>query len=190
MDKKLINILVIWLVFFGVILITLPIVNTIPFGIKASAAQQLAKSTEETEIGCKIGNEAPDFTLNTVKGVPASLKDFRGKSVILNFGATWCGPCQYELPFIQSVYSERADKGVAVLGIDIRESKELVQDFFANQGVTFNILLDQDALVARKFCLTGPIPITFFINSDGIIKARKIGAFQSQKEIENILNTL
>jgi peroxiredoxin len=190
MDKKLINILVIWLVFFGVILITLPIVSTLPIRMETRTAQQPAKTAEVAEVGCKIGNEAPDFTLNTVKGVPTSLKDFRGKSVILNFGATWCGPCQYELPFLQSVYYERSGKGVEVLGIDIRESKELVQDFFASTGVTFNVLLDQDAVVARKFCLTGPIPITFFINSDGIIKARKIGAFQSQKEIENILNTL
>jgi peroxiredoxin len=190
MDKKLINVLVIWLVFFGVILISLPLVNILPSGNVLKGGQQLPKPVVGTEIGCKIGNEAPDFTLNTVKGESASLKDLRGKTVILNFGATWCGPCQYELPFLQSVYFERADKGVAVLGIDIKESRELVQDFVASQGLTYDVLLDQDALVARKFCLTGPIPITFFINSDGIIKARKIGAFQSQKEIENVLNAM
>lgn len=137
-----------------------------------------------------IGKSAPDFTLQNTDGKNVNLSDFKGKTVILNFWATWCGPCQYETPFFQAIHNERSGKGVVILAIDIKENPATVKSFATNKGISFPILLDTEAKVAQKYCLPGALPITLFINAEGIIKARKIGAFRSQAELESMLNSL
>lgn len=137
-----------------------------------------------------LGKSAPDFTLQNIEGKNVSLSDFKGKTVILNFWATWCGPCQYETPFLQAIHNERANKGVVVLTIDIKENPATVKSFAKNKGISFPILLDTEAKVAQRYCLPGALPITIFINAEGIIKARKIGAFKDQAELERMLDSL
>jgi peroxiredoxin len=146
-------------------------------------------------IGCsescpEPGKNAPDFSLQNLDGKNVSLSDFRGKTVIVNFWATWCGPCQFETPFFQAIHNERAGKGVVILAIDVKESAAIVKNCANSKGMTFPILLDTEAKVAQNYCLPNALPITFFVNTDGIIKARKIGAFSSQKELESILDSL
>jgi peroxiredoxin len=138
----------------------------------------------------EMGKSAPDFTLQNLDGKNVSLSDFRGKTIIINFWATWCTPCQFETPFFQAIHNERASKGVVILAIDIKESSATVKSCANSKGMTFPILLDTEAEVAQKYCLPSAVPITFFVNTQGVIKARKIGAFTSQKEIENILDSL
>jgi peroxiredoxin len=137
-----------------------------------------------------LGKSAPDFTLQTIDGKNVRLSDFKGKTVILNFWATWCGPCQYETPFFQAIHNERASKGVVVLGIDIKESSATVKKFTDLKGITFPILLDTEVKVAQQYCIPNVLPVTLFINPEGIIKARKVGAFRSQSEIVSILDSL
>ena len=137
-----------------------------------------------------MGQNAPDFTLQTTDGENVNLSDFQGKTVILNFWATWCGPCQLETPFFQAIHNEHADKGVVILAVDIKESASKVRNFANSKAITFPILLDTEAKVARQYCIPNVLPYTLFINSEGIIKARKAGAFQSKAEIESILNSL
>jgi len=138
----------------------------------------------------EMGQAAPDFTLQTTDGGSVNLSDFRGKAVILNFWATWCGPCQHEIPFFQAIHDEQADKGVAVVAIDVKENASTVRNFANSKAITYQILLDTDAKVAQKYCVPNVLPITLFINAEGIIKASKVGAFQSKAEIESILNSL
>jgi peroxiredoxin len=137
-----------------------------------------------------MGKSAPEFTLQTANGENVNLSDFRGKKVILNFWATWCGPCQFETPFFQAIHNEQIDKGVVVLAIDINESASTVRNFANSQGITYPILLDTEAKIAQKYCIPNVLPITLFINAEGIIKARKVGAFRSQAEIKSILDSL
>ena len=137
-----------------------------------------------------LGKSAPDFTLQAVDGKTVNLSDFQGKTVILNFWATWCGPCQLETPFFQAIHDEQAEKGVVILAIDIKESAATVKNFANSKGMTFPILLDTEAKVAQKYCIPNVLPITLFINAEGIIKARKVGAFRSQAEIESMLDSL
>ena len=137
-----------------------------------------------------LGKSAPDFTLQNIEGKNVSLSDFKGKTVILNFWATWCGPCQHETPFFQAIHNERADKGVVILAIDIKENPSTVKNFVSNKGVSFPILLDTEAKVAQKYCLPGALPITIFVNAEGIIKARKVGAFRDLAELESMLDSL
>ena len=163
--------------------------------LKSSIVRAIIVSLVLITIGCAppcpdLGKSAPDFTLQNIEGKNISLSDFKGKTVILNFWATWCGPCQYETPFFQAIHNEQSGKGVVILAIDIKESPATVKNFANSKGVSFPILLDTEAKVAQKYCLPGALPITIFINAEGVIKARKIGAFRSEAELESMLKSL
>jgi cytochrome c biogenesis protein CcmG/thiol:disulfide interchange protein DsbE len=136
------------------------------------------------------GSVAPDFTLETTDGNTVSLQDFQGEIIIMNFWATWCGPCAMEMPHLQEVYDERSGEGVVLLSIDIGESKSKVQDFITQGGFTFPVLLDTQAKVAELYCLPQVLPQTLFVDTDGTIEAKKVGAFRNKDEIYSLLDSL
>ena len=138
----------------------------------------------------EIGNKAPDFTLPTVEGENLSLNEFEGNIIMLNFWATWCGPCKAEMPHFQDVYNDRSNQGLVLLSIDIGENVSTVKTFVDNEGLTFPVLLDSQAKVAEQYCLPQALPQTLFIDKEGIIRARKIGAFRDKSEIESLLDSL
>ncbi len=140
-------------------------------------------STPASEEGTQIGNRAPDFELQDLDGQSISLSSLRGSPVMLNFWASWCPPCRYEMPFIQEVYDEWSDKGLMVLAINLEESASTAKQFMQAEGLSFPVLLDTRSIVAGKYNIRA-IPTTFLIDKDGIIQGIKIGAFQSKEEIE------
>jgi peroxiredoxin len=135
----------------------------------------------------EIGKAAPGFRLTDIDGQSISLSDFRGEPVLLNFWATWCGPCRMEMPYIQEVYDERSEPGLVILAINIGESLTTVEEFMRDYNLSFPVLLDLEGNVAEKYNIRG-IPTTYFIDSDGIIRDIMIGAFRSVAEIEDILS--
>ncbi|MEE8618987.1 MAG: redoxin domain-containing protein [Dehalococcoidales bacterium] len=135
----------------------------------------------------EIGKAAPSFQLTDIDGQTVSLSDFQGKPVLLNFWATWCGPCRFEMPYIQEVYNERSEPGLVILAINIGESFAKVKEFMQDYNLSFPVLLDLEGKVAEKYNIL-PIPTTYFIDSDGIIRDMQIGAFRSVAEIEDILS--
>jgi len=135
----------------------------------------------------EIGKAAPGFQLTDIDGQSISLSDFRGEPVLLNFWATWCGPCRSEMPYIQEVYDERSEPGLVILAINIGESLTTVEEFMQDYNLSFPVLLDLEGNVAEKYNIRG-IPTTYFIDSDGIIRDIMIGAFRSVAEIEDILS--
>ena len=139
--------------------------------------------------GPQVGKLAPDFQLPSLNGQSVSLSDFRGKPVLLNFWATWCGPCRFEMPFIQGIYEEWSDKGLVVLAINTGESSSKVRGFLQSHSLSFPVLLDTNQDVALKYNIRA-IPTTFFIDKDGIIQGIKISAFSSKAEIEKNLGKI
>ena len=129
------------------------------------------------------GKPAPDFEFEDPEGRASSLSDLQGKPVLLNFWATWCGPCMHEMPFLQEIYNEWSDKGLVLLAVDVGESPSTVKRFLQDSGFSFPVILDTERAVAAKYNIRG-IPTTFLINKDGIIEGYKLGAFQSKEEIE------
>ncbi|MFC2066912.1 peroxiredoxin family protein [Chloroflexota bacterium] len=131
------------------------------------------------------GNLAPDFQLPDLDGQAVSLSDFRGKRVLLNFWASWCGPCREEMPFIQEVYENKkwSDKGLVILAVNLGEDLPSVMSFLEAYGLSFPVLLDVKQVVAKEYNIRG-IPATFFISEDGVIQDIKIGAFSNKPEIE------
>ena len=131
------------------------------------------------------GMPAPDFQLKSLDGQTVSLGSLRGRPVMLNFWATWCGPCRVEMPFIQGVFedSDWAEQGLMVLGVNLGDSPSAVRSFMEDNGLSFTVLLDADQSAAQDYNIRG-IPTTYFIDKNGIIKDIKIGTFQNKAEID------
>jgi len=137
----------------------------------------------------KKGVAAPDFTLETLDGKSVTLSDLKGKVVLLNVWATWCAPCREEMPAIQQAYDAYKDAGLEVLGVNLRENNITVKGFANEFKLTFPILLDKEAKVGVDLYKVVPIPTSFFIDKDGVL--REIASFpMSYEYIENTVKPL
>jgi len=157
--------------------------------ISVSGLAMTGCSSSTPAQGPEIGKLAPDFELSSLDGQVVSLSDFRGKPVFLNFWATWCGPCKFEMPFIQEMYEGLSSEGLVVLAVNIREDPARVREFVATFGFTFPVLLAAEPAVPLAYNIRG-IPATFFIDENGIIQDIKIGAFSSEVEMASRLKNI
>jgi len=129
------------------------------------------------------GKQAPAFTLKTVDGKTVSLSDYKGKAVLLNFWATWCGPCKLEMPWLIDLQKKYASQGFTVLGIseDDGPTKD-VADFATKMGVDYPVLIANDN-VSKVYGGVDFLPTSYYIGRDGKIVA-EVGGLISQSEIE------
>jgi peroxiredoxin len=156
-----------------------------------SPTNQTFKTISSIPVGYEKGNRAPEFTLKDINGKDVKLSDFRGKIVMVNFWATWCGPCMDELPFFQAISDNQSAGGFKILAINDKETKNKITSEFNDKGYTFTftILLDSTGEVHTLYNVSR-WPTTFFIDAEGIIREIKEESFDSKTEIENILKTL
>jgi peroxiredoxin len=131
-----------------------------------------------------IGRPAPDFTLTTLDGQEFTLSELHGTPIVLNFWATWCGPCQREMPALQTA-SQRYDGEVIIVGVDQGEQAQVVEQYVDQLGVTFPVPLDEDATVTGRYNVRG-MPTTFFVDADGIIRYTWTGEMNSVTLAEGI----
>ena len=114
-------------------------------------------------------NLAPDFTVFDIDGNAYKLSDFRGKPVILNFWASWCGPCKMEMPDIETAYQQYVEQ-IHFLLVNLadgyRETVEKGAAYVAEEGYTFPVYFDTDMEGAANYGVTG-IPVTYFIDAEG-----------------------
>jgi cytochrome c biogenesis protein CcmG/thiol:disulfide interchange protein DsbE len=145
-------------------------------------------STDSTQ-SPQVGKPAPDFYFENPEGESTSLSQLQGKPVLLNFWATWCGPCVYEMPFLEQIYEEWPDEELVLLGVNIGESSTQAAEFMQSNGLSFTVLLDSETAVAQKYKIKY-IPTTFLIDKEGVIKETQVGAFRGKAEIENMLGQI
>lgn len=146
-----------------------------------------ATSAAATE-GLAIGHIAPNFSLTTLSGEPFSLNDLRGKPVVLNFWATWCGPCRRELPALQAS-AERYGAQITIVGVDQGEAAPTVQGYVDEMGLTFPIPMDAQNEVGATYNVRG-LPTTYFIDGEGIIRRVWSGEMNSITLAESIVDLL
>jgi peroxiredoxin len=139
----------------------------------SQSVPQPTSSVAPLSPGPRVGDLAPDFDLPATEGAAVRLFDLRGRPVLLNFWATWCGPCRQELPALQTTFQAHAGD-LTILGINVRESPDQVTRFATDLDLTLPLLLDQEGRVSDAYQVRG-LPTSLFIDRNGLIVARHVG---------------
>lgn len=130
----------------------------------------------------QAGDMAPDFSVQLLTGEAFTLSEHRGTVVVLDFWATWCGPCVEKMPTIQAL-SERFEGDVIFVGMNIGEQPQRVRDFIAERGFTYPIGLDENSDIHRNLYPSPGVPYMVIINGDGMITATFLGGGEGLEEI-------
>ncbi len=136
------------------------------------------------EVGPEEGKLAPDFLLPTLKG-EVRLSDLRGKALLVNFWATWCGPCRKEMPQLVAAYERYRQEGLEIVAVNLQEPEDRVRRFMEEFGARFTVALDKTGAVVREYQLLG-IPTTFFIDRQGVIRSIFRGPFLGEAQGQGI----
>ena len=183
---KILKILI-WILLFAVLLAGASLLYD-----RLSAGMEMGLAVETTAETEGPASQAPDFTFYDEEGNPHRLSDFRGKPVILNFWASWCGPCKMEMPDIDLAYQKYGEE-IHFLLVDLtdgsQETMEKAAAYIDQEGYTFPIYFDLDMEGAYGYSVTG-IPVTYFIDEDGNMVAYYQSAMSAeilQKGIDMLL---
>ena len=141
---------------------------------KTASSEQSAEDDSVSYLPLSAGDAAPDFTAALTDGTEFTLSEQQGKVVLLNFWATWCGPCVREMPAFEKLYGEYGED-VAILAVNCMESEDIVKAFQDENGYTFPIACDPEGDVSLKYPSQG-IPYTLVIDEKGIIQNIYVGA--------------
>ncbi len=126
-----------------------------------------------------VGQQAPEFALPTTSGGMARLSDYRGKVVIVNLWATWCGPCRMEVPELVAAYERYQERGFTVLAINQGEPLDLVAAFAGEFGMRFPVLLDEQARMRASYPYRG-IPTSFIVDREGVVRKIWVGTMPEE----------
>ena len=132
---------------------------------------------------------APDFTLPARGGNSVSLAALRGRVVMINFWATWCGPCRAEMPALAEIQTQYASRGVIVIGVNQREDAGSIRRYLDSIGVDFPIALDPTGESNRQYRVLG-LPTTYLIDRQGLIRDAVFGGPMARALIESKLAPL
>lgn len=175
-------------IIIGGLLLIRPVILATTVGATATpAANGLSGPTLKT---VRVGDIAPDFELATLDGRTIKLSALRGQPVIVNFWATWCGPCKEEVPLLVKAYTAHQADGLRVLAVDTLAFDDLqdVKKFVADYQMNFDILLDADDDVGTTWNTLG-LPSTYFIDTSGKVVALRIGQM-SEQELQTSLKLI
>lgn len=156
------------------LLVTAAVVPLVVLGLLALVVLSRLPASSPTA----VGRMAPDFVLADLDGNPVRLADLRGRPVVVNFWASWCGPCVEEFPLLREADERHADDGLAIVGIVYDDRSEAARAFMERTGATWTAAMDPGGRVAAAYGILAP-PETFFIGRDGTIVARQIGQFSA-----------
>jgi peroxiredoxin len=163
---------------------------------QASAAGLIpdaATTTEASDVSPLQGKAAPAFSLEDISGKKVSLSDYRGKAVMLNFWATWCGPCNIEIPWLIDLRQKYSAQGFEILGISsdsldlddkakLASEKQDIKKFVEEKKMNYPILLNGDS-ISHPYGGVDGLPSSFFIDPSGVVVAATMG-LTSKNEIE------
>jgi thiol-disulfide isomerase/thioredoxin len=135
------------------------------------------KSVNNKKYGIEKGNYVIDSDITNLMGVKEKISDYEGKVVFLNFWATWCPPCRYEMPSMEEFNKKSKENNFVILAVSVdRDKTSKVSQFISTNGYTFPVYHDPSGKISEKFLITS-IPQTFVINEEGVIVDKITGAF-------------
>ena len=185
--KLLILVLALAVVIVGASVLYNNLSSRMEIGLATAPAETEGNGETEAQ-----ASAAPDFTVYDLDGNAHKLSDFQGKPVILNFWASWCGPCKMEMPDLEKAYQEYGDQ-IQFMLVDLtdgsRETVEKASAFIKEQGYTFPVFYDTAMEGAYAYGVSG-IPVTYFINAEGTFEAYYQGAMTAgilQQGLEMLL---
>ena len=123
-------------------------------------------STPFAAIAAEVGKPAPDFTLKSLGGQNLKLSEMTGSVVLINFWASWCGPCREEMPLLNSLHKKYEPLGFKVLGVNVEQDVKGAKGFLTNFPVDFPVLLDSDNRVSEQYKVIA-MPTTVVVDRDG-----------------------
>lgn len=152
-------------------------------------ALQQQKASMAARAALSAGKEFPDFQEKDVAGQPLSISKYKGKIVLVDFWATWCGPCVGELPNVLAAYQKYHDKGFEIVGISLDKNKDELEKFVKEKGMTWQQYFDGqgwDSKLGKKYGITA-IPATFLLDGEGKIIATDLRGDGLEKELSKRL---
>ncbi|MDE5423119.1 AhpC/TSA family protein [Ancylomarina sp. DW003] len=164
------------------------IYNAFGENVKASGSALAIKAKIDVLKKVAVGQPAPDFTLNTPEGTPLSLSSLKGKVVVIDFWASWCGPCRRENPHMVEIYNELSPKGVEFLGVSLDKDKDKWLKAIEDDGLIWKHVSDLqywNSAAAKLYGING-IPATVLIDQNGTIVAKKVFGDELKAEIEKL----
>jgi len=136
-----------------------------------------------------VGDPAPDFSLTGLDGAKHQLTDYKGRVTFVNFWATWCGPCQVELPTLEKFVAQQGDKGAMVLAVNAGETTDQINTYFKQNDISgLNVLLDSNIEVYTAYGINA-LPTTFIVDKEGVIRYRHFGMLR-EEDIKGYMDKL
>jgi cytochrome c biogenesis protein CcmG/thiol:disulfide interchange protein DsbE len=136
-----------------------------------------------------IGKPAPPLAGSTLDGATFDLAAQRGKPVLVNFWASWCGPCREEFPLLEDAAVRHAAEGLVVVGALYKDDPEPAQAFVEEQGATWPTVTDPERAIGQAWKVLAP-PQTFFIDREGIIREVQVGQVRDAEELDRLLASI
>ncbi|MBU8878771.1 TlpA family protein disulfide reductase [Bacillus sp. FJAT-29790] len=160
---------------------------------KAEQFQKYEKieNAEQLPVGLNKGDKAPEIELVDLEGHTVKLSDYKGKPILLNFWASWCGPCRIEMPYMEKQYKKYKKDGFEILAVNVTQTEKKRSDvdkFIKDFQLTFTIPLDEKGTASADYEIIG-YPTSYFIDSDGVIRSKVIGPLDEEfleKEIRRL----
>ncbi|HEY44638.1 MAG TPA: redoxin domain-containing protein [Anaerolineae bacterium] len=156
-----------------------------PSSIETEAAEEVVEERAETLSLPFRGYLAPDFELMDLKGETVRLSDFLGDIVLINFWATWCGPCRLEMSTFQARLESSQGEGFSILAVNNDEAEDDIRFYTDGLNLTFPILLDPGAKVQELYCV-GRYPASYIVDRDGVIRFIHLG-LMNEKQLKDYL---
>jgi cytochrome c biogenesis protein CcmG/thiol:disulfide interchange protein DsbE len=126
-------------------------------------------------VGSKVGDRAADFSLTAADGTTLRLSDLKGKVVVLDFWATWCQPCEREIPGFVDLQTRYGTKGLVVVGVSVDDGWGPVRPFMVSHQMNYPVVLLEERSLLEAYGVDQGIPTTLVIGRDGVIRLRHLG---------------
>lgn len=170
--------------FWALVILSL---TTLGFGLWLWQTERRQVAVQSMPTSPQQSQAAPDFTLPTVTGDRVHLNDLRGKVILLNFWATWCPPCQAEMPDLNALYREFGPtQNFVVLGVDVEEGQSAVEAFVRRNGITFPLALDTNGSVSNDRYHVRSLPTSMIIDREGNIRDTWLGQISKNAMIARL----